>query len=177
MAVLTFKTRRVELDLKKIKVRQVEEFYKALNEVKDEHNPAVINPRVEIDVKDAEGIPTGEKRLETIDEWRLRVLIALSDKLDKLPDETDEQYDRRIIAINLQNHIIKVAFSYLNKVCKIMSLPEVSWEEYSEGSVEDVRNFCYDILSTLDITDPDRTFFPPLRASEIVGTRGMGGNS
>jgi len=172
MVEIVFKTRRVVFDFKRIKNKQVDQICLALNKVKNSHNVFIKYPLQEVPVKDENGIETGEFRKETHDEWRIRILNKINDSLERLPNESDLDYDRRLIKQNLENHISVLCFEFINEILALFSLPPLPQEEFDEGSVEDCRNFCYDVLATIGIKDPDGTFFPPLRAEAI--TRGAG---
>jgi len=159
--------RRLVIESDQLKNKRIKELYKAYNDIKRGHNLLVRYPLLDVPVLDGDGNPTGETKKEDAQEWRIRVLTVEAEKSAKLPDESEEAYDARLIAQALVDHVSTVAFELLNAICKIFNLAEITQEVFDEAAWEDTRNFCFDLLSMGAISDPDGLFHPPRRADEI----------
>ena len=172
---LKFAGKEYSIDVDQVTVRRVKALYKALNEIKDRHNPFKKYPKIEVPdtkkVKDAKGVeidePTGSMREEKHEEWRHRVLLSIAGQYSKKDDESEEDFDRRIVRLNLDDHLANLSSQFFNEVCKIFGMPEVTEEQWDDVPLDKARAYCFDVLAIADINDPDGLFFPRKRSSVV----------
>ena len=162
----------IEIHVDDVTVRRVGPLKTGLKKVKQEFNPYNRRPRKQVPVKGSET----ETREETDSEWMVRIVAEMEEEYERLPEETDEQYDARVMELDTEFHFANICYAYICIICQTFNKPVPDKEVFQDCPLEKARRFCFDILQVARIDDPMGLFFPRQRAKAVEQSLQQGGD-